>query len=139
MADRVEQENQDRAPRIGVGGSNDLVPNVVMPREFRSYIVSERELRSLGLTSAAGSLFTALLGIAIGAAISLGITLRTVDIPEGKTYTAFWVGFLMSLFASFAFLVLSAVMRIRSFLEVRTIKRESEERRREMLTLSSSV
>lgn len=109
------------------------ISQALLPRKFKHYILSERELHSIGTMSAAGSLFTALFGIAIGAAVSLGITLKTVDIPLGKTYTAFWVAFIVSLFSSAVFGGLSILMCIRSFLDVRTIKRESEERQRELL------
>ena len=105
----------------------------LMPRRFKNYIVSERELHSLGFMSAAGSLFTALFGVAFGAALVLGITLNTVNVPAGKIYTAYWVGFLVSVISAVCFFGLSVMMFIRSFLDVRTIKRESEQRQRELL------
>lgn len=106
-----------------------------MPRKVKYYPVSERELYSVGTMSAMGSLFTTLFGVAVGAVIAFGITLKTVDIPLGKTYTAIWIIFVVSLFGIFVFGGLSVLMCVRAFLEVRTIKQESEDRRKELLGL----
>lgn len=81
--------------------------------------------------SAIGGLLTTFLGIAVGAAMSLGITLKTVDIPVGKTYMALWAGFLVSTFASALLLCLTIVMVIRASHDVKDIKEQSEQEKRQ--------
>jgi len=106
-----------------------------MPRRFTYYIVSERELSTLGFVSALGTAVSAFLGIFVGAAISLGLTLKTVDIPAGKTYLFFVAAFMVSLGASVILLVLFVITVVRAFLDARSIKTESaqEQRTREFM------
>ena len=132
----MESENQISAPDIQKDIPVSPIEQDLMPRRFKNYIVSERELSTIGFMSAVGGLLTTFLGIATGASISLGITLKTVDIPAGKTYLAMWAGFLVSLFASVLLLCLTIVMALRAANDVRDIKEQSEQEKRRRGLLS---
>ena len=106
------------------------VAHDLMPRRFKDWIVSDRELSTIGFMSAIGGLLTTFLGICVGAAISLGVTLKTVDIPVGKTYMAMWAGFLVSAFLSVLLLIGTLLMFKRAANDVKYIKADSEQEKR---------
>src|SRR5437016_13709514 len=90
------------------------VAHELMPRRFKDYIVSERELSSLGFLSALGGLLITFFGVAAGAAIALKITLNTVPIPDVQTQAKYFAAYLVAI----GFTVLcggaSAVMLVRT-------------------------
>jgi hypothetical protein len=116
-----------------------LVSQEVMPRRFKHWIVADRELNTLGFMSALGTAAAVFLGIFVGAAISVGLTLKTVDIPVGKTYLFFAAGFLVSLVGSAMLLVLLVVSLVRTARDVETIKKESEQEQRRLELLKESA
>ena len=92
--------------------------------------MSERELRTLGFLSATAGFLLAVFGVAAGAAIALGITLSTIDIPAGKTLMMYWGLFGASAFAAVVLLVVCIFMTIRSAGDVTAIKENSEQEKR---------
>lgn len=106
-----------------------------MPRRFKNWIVSDRELNTLGFLTAGGTALSAFFGVFCGAAIALGLTWRTVEIPPGKTYLVIVAGFLASAGLSLVVGVFFLLSVIKTLSDVRTIKEESsqEQRRRELL------
>lgn len=131
----MQPENKSSAGRIEPETPESRVTSPVahdlMPRRFKNFIVSERELSTLGFMSAVGTLLTTFLGVFVGAAISLGITIKTVDMPADKTYFAFWAGFLVSFSLSVILLGISVLMCIRAARDVGRIKAESEQEKRQ--------
>jgi predicted phage tail protein len=81
--------------------------------------------------SALGTLMTTFLGISVGAAIALGLTIKTVAIPDVYTYMAFWAGFLVSLGFSVILLGVSIWLCARAASDVNRIKAESEQEKRQ--------
>src|SRR6266480_1071210 len=101
------------------------VAHELMPRRFKDYIVSERELSTLGFLSAFGGLMITLFGVAAGALIALKITLNTVPIPDVQTHANYFAAYLISI----GFTVLcgggASVSVGKTFLEVRRIRKDS--------------
>ena len=106
------------------------VAHDLMPRRFKNYIVSERELSTLGFMSAFGTLVVTFFGITGGAAVALWVTIKTVVITDPKTYAAFWAAFLVSLIFSVLLCGASVLLCVRSWRDVRNIKQESEQEKR---------
>jgi|SRR5947209_5189945 len=129
---RAQPETTSHADHLRV---DHPVAHDLMPRRFKDWIVSDRELSTIGFMSAIGGLLTTFLGICVGAAISLGLTLKTVDVPVGKTYMAIWAAFLVSVFLSVLLLIGTFLVFRRAAKDVRYIKEDSEQekRRRDLL------
>lgn len=122
--------------RIEVGSAGSHVATDLMPRRFKNYIVSERELSTLGFMNALGALMVAFFGVTAGAAIALWVTLKTVQIEDPNTNAAFWAAFLVSLIASVILLGVSILTCIRAAGDVSRIKEESEQEKRQRGLLS---
>jgi hypothetical protein len=107
----------------------------LMPRRFKDYIVSERELHTLGFLSNLGAFLLAFLGIAVGSALSIGMTLNREIITDRTTLAVYWGLFGASAFSSIVLLCVCSLMIYKSASEVRAIKENSEQekRKREML------
>lgn len=101
-----------------------------MPRSFKNFIVSERELDTLGYMSLWGTAASVFLGIFAGAALALGITLKTVNIPEGKLYLGFVAGFLVSVSLTVILLIVVLITCYRMSKDAGRIKEESEQEQR---------
>lgn len=108
-------------------------PNVheLMPRDSKDYIVSERELDTLGFLSATGAFLLAFFGVAVGAAVSLGITLNREIITDNKTLAVYWGLFGASAFGSLVLLMVCGFMLYWSASDVRRIKENSEQAKRQ--------
>jgi hypothetical protein len=106
----------------------------LMPRRFRNWIVSDRELRTLGLIPVFGTLLVAAFGVTASAGVTLWITLETVSIAEPKTYSTFFAVSIACGILSAVFLIGSALTFYFAFRDVKNIKNESlqEQRRRDL-------
>jgi len=109
----------------------------VRRRTFGGWIVSDQELGSLSTASDVNSLHFGLFGIAFGAALSLGITIKTVPIIDVYTYFAFWSGFLVTSFATLYFAITAFLSRRKAKTLVDTIKTESVTRESEFFDRAS--
>lgn len=94
--------------------------------------MSDQELESLKSSGDANSLDFGLFGVAFGAALTLGITIKTVPIDNVYTYFAFWAGFLVTSFATIYFAVRAVLSRRATSALVATIKTESVTRESEL-------
>src|SRR5437867_4307505 len=74
---------------------------------FGGWIVSDQELESLKSAADTNSLDFGLFGVAFGAALTLGITIKTVAIVDLYAYFAFWAGFLVTSLAALYFAIRS--------------------------------
>ena len=110
--------------------ADSLIASDLMPRRFKNWIVSDRELNTLGLMSAGGTALSAFLGVFVGAAISLGLTLKTVEMPVDKTYVFMASGFLVSVCLSVVLGIFLVLTLIRTSRDVKAIKAESEQEQR---------
>jgi len=108
------------------------VPNAheLMPRRFKDYIVSERELSSLGFLSAFGGLLITLFGVAAGAAITLRTTLNTLAIPDPQTQAKYFAAYLVACGFTLLCGLGSAISLTFTFFDVRRIKKDSEQEKR---------
>lgn|SRR5579885_1382796 len=106
------------------------VAHDLLPRRFKNYILSERELSTLGFMSAFGTLVVTFFGITGGAAVALWVTLKTVPIADPNTFAAFWAAFLVSLIFSILLGGASVLLCVMSWRDVRSIKLESEQEKR---------
>jgi hypothetical protein len=113
------------------------VSHEIMPRRFKTWIVSDRELNTIGFLSALDTVLVTALGIAAGAALTLGITLNTVDIPVVQTRSNYVAAFIVALGFTSLLFVFAAVSLIRKFLDVRKIKKESEQEKRRLDVLNN--
>lgn len=107
-------------------------PNVheLMPRRFKDYIVSEKELSSLGFLSALGGLLITSFGVAGGAALTLKVTLSTVTIPDVQTHANYVAAYLVACGFTVLCGVGSAISLTFTFFDVRRIKKDSEQEKR---------
>ena len=107
-------------------------PNVheLMPRRFKDYIVSEKELSSLGFLSALGGLLITAFGVAAGATVTLKITLNTVAIADVQTHANYVAAYLVAWGFTALCGVGSAISLIFTFFDVRRIKKDSEQEKR---------
>jgi hypothetical protein len=112
-------------PRLDVPNAHEL-----MPRRFKDYIVSERELSSLGFLSAFGGLMITLFGVAAGALIALKITLNTVPIPDVQTHANYFAAYLISVGFTVICGAAAAISVGKTFFEVRRIRKDSEQEQR---------
>lgn len=119
-----------RGSNIEIGSASSHVATDLMPRRFKNYIVSERELSTLGFMSALGTLVVTFFGVTAGAAIALWVTLKTVSITDPTTNAAFWAAFLVSLIFAALLGGASVLMCIRAVGDVNRIKQESEQEKR---------
>lgn len=92
------------------------------------YYVQENELDTIGSSSGDSSLYMGFAGIASGAALTLGVTLSTVDIANPKTYAAYWGAFIVTLFCSLFLIVKSIQSYRKSRKEVQRIVEQSQNR-----------
>lgn|GEM_PF-3688376 len=92
------------------------------------YYVFDQELDTLGSASAQASLHLAFFGVSIGAAITLAITLGTVEIGSPRAYAAFWGAFLLSVVSTLYFGIRAALDFRRSRRQIREIRKQSRER-----------
>jgi hypothetical protein len=121
---RANSDLQGLAKRVE-RASGTLAKVSVRRRTFGGWIVSDQELGSLSAASDLNSLHFGLFGITFGAALSLGITIKTVPITDVYTYFAFWAGFLVTGLFSIYFAVTAFLSRRKSKTLVETIKTES--------------
>jgi hypothetical protein len=125
-----EPELKGLAKRIE-RASGTLAKVNVRRRTFGGWIVSDHELDSLSTASDVNSLHFGLLGIAFGAALSLGITIKTVAFADVYVYSAFWAAFLVASFATLYFAVTAYLSRRKAKTLVQAIKTESVTRQSE--------
>lgn len=132
MADEIQPNIQPPRPEAPV---DSPIAQELMPRRFKNWIVSDRELNTLGFMTIGGTALSTFLGIFSGAALALGLTWKTVDIPYGKTYLVIVSGFISSLSLSIIVAFFFVLTVIKTFGDVKTIKAESiqEQRRRDLL------
>lgn len=143
----MEPENQVIAAAVTVEAAHAAAQGVrfetpdspitqeIMPRRFKNWIVSDRELNTLGFLSAIETVIIAFLGISAGAALSLWITLKTITIEDVAIRANYFAAFLVSIGFTVILLVVSVIILISTFKDVSRIKTESEQekRRREMI------
>ena len=115
------------------------VSHELMPRRFTTWILSDRELNTIGFLSAIGTVLVTALGIAAGAALSLGITLNTVSIPGVQTRANYVAAFIVALGFTSLLFVCATVSLTWTFLDVRKIKKESEQEKRRLGVLKEQV
>lgn len=92
------------------------------------YYVQDQELDSLGSASAQSSLHLGFFGASFGAAISLGATVFTVDIPSPNTKAIFWALFVLSAALSLYFGIRATLDYKESRRQVRAIREQSKNR-----------
>jgi len=121
-------ENRSQLTRFDTATPGSLVTVALSPRDLRAKIVTDSELQNLGFVSAAGALFMTMLGIAIGAGVSLWITLGTVPNLTPNQYAGYLAGLLVSIVCAITFGGLTAFTLRRAQNERKRIERESETR-----------
>jgi hypothetical protein len=122
----MEMDKQAGVARIQVERPESPVTIDIMPRRVAMYRVFETELENLG--SAQNSVHLAFFGIAFGAALTLSVTLITVDINNSKTYASFWASLLVSVGASFYFGLRALFDWRKAKRHVRDIKEQNSKR-----------
>lgn len=107
-------------------------PNIheLMPRRFKDYIVSERELSSLGFLSALGGLLITAFGVAAGAMLTLKVTLSTVAIADVQTHANYVAAYLVAWGFTALCGIGSAISLTFTFFDVRRIRKDSEQEQR---------
>ena len=94
-------------------------------RNVDMYYIFGHEIDTLGSASQRFSLDTAILGIAVGAAVSLWATILTVDIAKPKIYAAFWAVALLFTLMAVYFAVKAAIDWRDSRKQIEDIKKQS--------------
>jgi cytochrome bd-type quinol oxidase subunit 2 len=106
-----------------------LVTVAVSPRDFGAKIVTDTELQTLGFTSAAGALYMTVFGAAVGATISLWLTLDTVANLTPNQHAGYVAALIVSVVCVVVFGVLSVLTFVKSKQQVTTIEKESAKRK----------
>lgn len=132
----MEPEIQIAGQGIRLETPESPITQDLMPRRFRNWIVSDRELSSLGFLSAIQTMLITFFGIASGAALSLWITLKTVSIPDVGTHSNYFAAFLVATCFTIILGIASVIALVSTFFQVSKIKKESEQEQRRRSLLS---
>lgn len=124
MAGEREQELATVQPER----PDSLVTVAVSPRDFGAKIVTDTELQTLGFTSAAGALYMTVFGAAVGATVSLWLTLDTVTNLTPNQHAAYVAALIVSIVCTIVFGVLSVLQFVKSKQQVTRIEKESAKR-----------
>ena len=93
--------------------------------------MSDRELSTLGFISALSTALVAFLGISAGAALTLWVTLKTIAFTDPTSHSNYFAAFLVSLGFTVILFAVSVIVLAAAFLDVRKIRRESEQEKRQ--------
>jgi hypothetical protein len=86
-------------------------------RDVETFYVFDHELATIGSASAQSALHNTLFGAGFGAAISLWVTVFTVEIKNPNTYATFWALSIVST-------IMAIYFGIRSFIDFRQAKKQ---------------
>jgi len=124
----MEPENQTLVTQIKMETAESPVTISYRRRNVDMYYVFGQELDAIGSSSIQSSLHLAFFGAAFGAALSLWVTIATVEIIKPRTYGAFFAAALLSTVMAIYFLIRSVIDWRYATQHVKTIKEASPKR-----------
>jgi hypothetical protein len=127
----MDSHSEDVPTIIQAETTESPVSILYAPRRVTVYRLFEMELDRL--SSAQNSLHVAFFGVAFGTALSLGITLSTVEISRPRVLAAYWGIFICSTVLAIYFFVRGLLDWRASRQQIRTIK----EQRKDQAALSA--